>query len=287
MFSTRDKAQNYSAYLENSLYVRPDLALVAGLQYLRAVRDRTDRYLGDGDQSGSRSDSLWSPKVGVPWDVATDWQAFANVSRSAEVPTFDANSFATPASSTLEARTATTYEVGTRGRRTDVTWDLALYRSEIRNELQCVRTSPYSTCAVRNADKTVHQGVELGLGIAVARSLFAAEDQTWINLAYTHNDFFFDGATYNGNSLPGVPPHTIRAELLYKHASGFYAAPSVDWMPKSFYTGQREHARRGSLRAAQRQGRLRPRLGRLRLSGGPQPAGPAPHPLHHHRRDRR
>lgn len=32
-----------------------------------------------------------------------------------------------------------------------------------------------------------------------------------------------------------MPPHSLRAELLYKHASGFYAAPSVEWMPKSFY----------------------------------------------------
>ncbi len=234
-FSTRDKSENYSAHAENAFHVLPDVALIAGVQYLHAVRDRTDRFLGDGDQSGRRTYDLWSPKVGVMWDVDPNWQLFANVARSAEVPTFDSNSFASPASSNVKAQTATTYEIGTRGRRTDVTWDLALYRSQIRNELQCVTTSPYSTCSVRNADKTVHQGVELGLGLAVLKDLAAREDRTWLNLTYTYNDFFFDGASYHGNSLPGVPPHSIRAELLYKHPSGFHAGPSVDWMPKSFY----------------------------------------------------
>ncbi|MBP2232616.1 iron complex outermembrane receptor protein [Azospirillum agricola] len=235
VFSTRDKAENYSAYAENSFFVVPEVAVIAGVQFLHAVRDRTDRFLSDGDQSGRRTYDLWSPKVGVLWDVDPNWQLFANVSRSAEVPTFDSNSFATPASSAVNAQTATTYEIGTRGRRPDVTWDLALYRSNIRNELQCVATSPYSTCSVRNADKTVHQGVELGLGVAVLKALAAQDDRTWLNLTYTYSDFFFDGATYHGNSLPGVPPHSVRAELLYKHPSGFYAGPSVDWMPKAFH----------------------------------------------------
>ncbi len=36
----------------------------------------------------------------------------------------------------IEAQRATTYEVGTRGRRPDVTWDVAAYRAEIDNELE-------------------------------------------------------------------------------------------------------------------------------------------------------
>ena len=64
---------------------------------------------------------------------------------------------------------------------------------------------------------------------------FVAEDRLWLNTSYTYNDFYFDGATYNGNAMPGVPKHYLRTELLYKHPSGFYAGPSVDWMPKAFY----------------------------------------------------
>ena len=73
---------------------------------------------------------------------------------------------ALPISSSVDAQTATTYEIGTRGRRPDLTWDLSLYRADIKNELQCLRTSPFSLCTVINANRTVHQGVEAGLGVA-------------------------------------------------------------------------------------------------------------------------
>ena len=171
-------------------------------------RDQQDRFLFNGDQSGRRTWDIFSPRVGMLWDIDPTWQVFGNISRSAEVPTFDANTFTSPISSNVDAQTATTYEIGTRGRRPDITWDLSLYRAEIRNELQCLRTSPFSLCTVVNADRTVHQGVEAGLGVAFLKSVFTQEDRVWFNLAYTYNDFFFDNdARWGNNRLPGVPPH--------------------------------------------------------------------------------
>lgn len=234
--SELQKAQNYSAYAENSFFVVPNVALVAGGQFLYAVRDQEDRFLSNGDQSGRRSYDIFSPKGGVVWDVDPTWQVFGNVSRSAEVPSFDTNTFATPATSNLNAQTATTYEIGTRGRRPDFTWDISLYRAAIKNELQCLRTSPFSLCTVVNADRTVHQGIEAGLGVAFLKSTFAQEDRFWFNLAYTYSDFFFDeDARWGNNKLPGVPPHYLRAEVLYKHPNGFYAGPNVEWMPEAFF----------------------------------------------------
>ena len=174
--------------------------------------------------------------MGVLWDVDPTWQVFGNISRSAEVPTFDANTFASPASSNVDAQTATTYEIGTRGRRPDYTWDVSIYRSDIKNEFQCLRTSPFALCNVVNADRTVHQGIELGLGIAFLKSVVSHEDRFWFNLVYTYSDFFFDNdRRWGNNRLPGAPPHYLRAEVLYKNSNGFYAGPSVDWMPQEFF----------------------------------------------------
>lgn len=234
--STLDRSENRSLYAENSFYFLPDVAFVAGGQFLHAKRERTDRLLSDGDQSGSRTYDIFSPKVGLLWDVDPSWQVFGNISRSAEVPSFDVNTFSTPASSDVDAQTATTFEIGTRGARPDFTWDVAVYRSELENELQCLRTSPYSPCTVVNADKTIHQGIEIGIGAAVLKSAFDTDDRIWLNAAYSYSDFRFDGdATHGDNDLPGVPPHMLRAELLYKHPAGFYAGPSVDWMPHEFF----------------------------------------------------
>jgi iron complex outermembrane receptor protein len=235
--SSVDKSQNVSAYVEDSFYVLPNVAFIAGTQFLHAERDRRDRFLANGDQSGNRSFDIWSPKVGLLWDVDPAWQVFANISRSAEVPSFGENSFATAALSSIRAQTATTYEIGTRGRRPDFTWDLALYRADISDELQCL-TAPATpgACNVTNADKTVHQGIEAGFGVAVFKSLFGPEDRVWVNVAYTLNDFHFDGdARYGNNILPGAPRHYLRSEVLYTHPNGFYAGPNVEWAPQAYF----------------------------------------------------
>ena len=267
------KSQNHSAYAENSFFVLPNFALIAGGQFLHAVRDQQDRFFSNGDQSGRRSWDIFSPKVGMLWDVDPTWQVFGNISRSAEVPTFDANTFSSPASSNVDAQTATTYEIGTRGRRPDFTWDLSLYRAEIKNELQCLRTGPFSLCTVVNADRTVHQGVEAGLGVAFLKSVFDQEDRFWFNLAYTYSDFFFDGDARCGNNrLPGVPPHYLRAEVLYKHPNGFYAGPNVEWMPQSYFADNANSLTVDPYALSELQDRLRHGRTRLvRLPGRPQP----------------
>ncbi len=235
--SSLDKSENVAAYIEDSFYVLPNVALVAGTQFLHATRERDDRFLANGSQSGRRSFDIWSPKAGVLWDVDPGWQVFGNVSRSAEVPSFGENSFVSVALSSIKAQTATTYEIGTRGRREWYTWDVALYRAEIRNELQCLTTAAApGSCTVTNADRTVHQGIEAGFGVAVWRGLATPDDRLWVQAAYTYNDFSFDGdVRFGNNKLPGAPPHFLRAELLYRHPNGFFAGPNVEWVPESYF----------------------------------------------------
>jgi iron complex outermembrane recepter protein len=235
--SSIDTSQNLSGYMENSFFFLSNVALVAGTQFLHAVRERQDRFLANGDQSGGRTFDLWSPKVGLLWDIDPSWQAFGNVSRSAEVPSFGENSFATAALSTIKPQTATTYEVGTRGRRPDYSWDAALYRAEIGNELQCL-TNPATpgVCTVTNADRTIHQGIEAGGGVSFLRGVATQDDRVWFNVAYTFSDFSFDGdARYGNNVLPGAPRHYVRAEVLYRNTDGFYAGPNVEWVPRAYF----------------------------------------------------
>ena len=77
--------------------------------------------------------------------------------------------------------------------------------------------------------------MELGFGLAVMRSLLAEgpnPDKLWLNAAYTFNDFRYDNdVLWGDNELPGAPRHFLRAELLYKHPSGLYLGPNVEWVP--------------------------------------------------------
>ena len=243
--SSLDKSENASAYIENSFFFLPDIAFVAGTQFLHAVRDREDRFLTEPSPPGTKADdsgrsafNVWSPKIGLLWNVDPTWQVFANISRSAEVPSFGENTYDSIVLSSVKEQTATTYEIGTRGRRPDYTWDLAAYRAEIRNELQCLTVTPGS-CDVRNADRTVHQGLEAGVGVAILKSMLVqgpSPDRLWLNLAYTLNDFHFDDdAQFGDNVLPGAPRHYLRAELLYKHPNGIFFGPNLEWVPQAYF----------------------------------------------------
>jgi len=238
---TKDTSVNASAYAEDSFYFLPTVAFVAGTQYLFATRDRQVIVAQPGVVPGRTEFSLFSPKVGLLWDVDRTWQVFANVSRSVEVPSFgESSGFPAPVIpfTAIKAQTATTYEIGTRGRRPDYTWDVALYRAEIDNELQCLFAS-FGNCNVVNADRTVHQGLELGFGVSLSKGMFvngALPDRLWLNVAYTLNDFFFDNdKTFGNNQLPGAPRHFMRTELLYKHPSGVFFGPNIEWVPQAYF----------------------------------------------------
>ena len=242
MSSSIDRSKNTSVYVENSFYFLPTVAAIAGTQFLYAARERTDRFLKDGDQSGATEFNLWSPKAGLLWNIDPTWQAYANISRSAEVPSFGESAsgagIPTIPFTSIRPQQATTYEIGTRGKRPDLTWELTGYRAEISNELLCLY-SAFGNCNVTNADRTVHQGIEAGLGIAVLKGIFTRGDLTdrlWLNLAYTFNDFHFDkDAVYGNNVLPGAPNHYLRGELLYKHPNGFYVGPNLEFVPEAYY----------------------------------------------------
>jgi iron complex outermembrane receptor protein len=138
----------------------------------------------------------------------------------------------------IKAQTATTYEIGTRGHRPDVTWDFALYDAQISNELQCLYSS-FGNCNVSNVPATVHRGIEAGVGLAVMRGLAVGgpnPDRLWLKVAYTLNDFRFDkNPVFNSNVLPGAPRHYLRGELVYKHPRGFFFGPNIEWVPDDYF----------------------------------------------------
>jgi iron complex outermembrane receptor protein len=238
---TDDRASNLVAYAENSYDVLPGLSLIAGGQYLHATRRRVDQYNGGGPltRDGDKSYDFFNPKLGVLWQAAEHTQVYANVSRSAEPPTFGDLSFASAGDlNRLRPQRATTAEIGTRGQSRDFDWDVSAYRAWVKDELQCL-SSPFNICdRTANLDRTIHQGLEAGFAWTFLRGLLDDRkgDRLVLNAAYTFSDFRFDDdRDWGGNRIPGVPRHFLRAEVLYRHPSGFYAGPNVEWVPQAYY----------------------------------------------------
>ncbi len=229
-------ALNLEAFAEYQYFFLPKIALVTGLQAAYAEREQQGRF---GVTNGAKNFEDLNPKVGLLYEVDKNTQVFANVTKSFEAPPFSevGPNFAPANPVAISAQKAWTVEVGTRGRYDDIRWDVALYRSMLKDEFQFEDLGG-GVSQVRNADKTVHQGLELGFGFNVLKYVGKVDPthKLWLNAAYTYSDFHFDGdRLYGDNKIPGAPEHFIRAELMYKNQGGFYIGPNLEWVPQGYF----------------------------------------------------
>ena len=57
-----------------------------------------------------------------------------------------------------------------------------------------------------------------------------ADGSLLLRQTYAFSDFHFvDDARWGDNTLPVVPEHQYRAELTWRHPSGLFVTPSVEW----------------------------------------------------------
>ncbi len=236
-YGSIDNATTIDAYVENALTVLPGLQLIAGASAGWARRSSDDEFLSNGDQSGSGSWSWVNPRLGVLWQATEQAQVFANLAWATEPPTFSDLIPLVPNGGfeNLDAQRSATIEVGTRGATANFSWEVALYRSWIRDEIQLFTFGNGMDFAV-NADRTIHQGIEAAAAWTFLRDTVSVGDNLTLTQAYTFSDFTFDNdPTYGNNQLPGVPRHLYRAELRYRHPSGGWIAPNAEWVPQAYY----------------------------------------------------
>lgn len=227
-------AKSLESYGEARLTAADGLDLIAGAQWTladRSVEDRMAPALSD-----SRSYNEFSPRFGLLWSSG-DIQFFANISRSAEIPTFSELVQAPLVGFVpLDPQTAWTYEIGSRGNAGPIGWDISIYRADIRGELLGFTVDPNIPVSTFNAGKTRHQGVELGL---------EAELASWAKMraSYTYSDFRFVGdAQYGDNRLPVIPEHALRAELRIG-TEDWNVAPQLEWVPTGAFADYRNSVR--------------------------------------------
>ena len=236
-YQSEDLARTTTLYAENALYVLPRLAVVAGIQAGFAYR--SSRNILTPAQSGAAEWNWVNPRLGVLYDVTPTVQAYANLTWSTEPPTLSDLIALVPLGgfSRLNAQRAYTAEIGTRGQHGRVAWEVAAYRSWLRDEIQLLQgPTPSSSFAQNVQGRTIHQGVEVALNYTLAENLLDGGDRLSTRAAWTFSDFHFsDNPTYHDNQLPGAPRHVLRQELRYRHASGAWIAPNIEVVPQGFY----------------------------------------------------
>jgi len=237
---------NLDLFAENQHYVLSNLALVGGFQLSYNTREFDDLFppsVTDPDNSDKQEYFGFSPKFGARYEFMKTAQAYFNVSRSYEPPSFGELVGSRDGGLVeLDAQRATTVEVGTRGTFQRLNWDVSYYYAWLEDELLSLNDPDGNPLGTVNAKKSIHHGFEVGLGYSIWEGIAAKgekagdRDRITTRVSYAWNDFRFDDdSVYGDNELAGIPEHILRAELRYEHPVGFYAGPNVEWAPQRVF----------------------------------------------------
>ena len=112
-------------------------------------------FLSNGDQSDRR---VYNPRAAARSGFLyampkVDGQFYGNASRSFEPPLLlELNSLTVPGFIALDGQSAWQFELGFRGSRDGVAWDVAAYDIELENEILNLNVQPFPGRAVHRAD---------------------------------------------------------------------------------------------------------------------------------------
>ena len=230
-FDQTELVTSLGVFIQNEIELSDKLALTVGLRYDEVEFDVDDHFLSDGDDSGQRTLSETSPMFGLVYSATDSTNLYATYSTSFETPT--TTEFANPSGAGgfnpgIDPQTAENFEVGIRGligHRNR--YEVSVFTMDVDDEL-----IPFELAAqpgrdfFSNAGKSSRRGAEFA---------FSSEpiDNLSFTLAYTYSDFEFDrflddnDNDFSGHAIPGIPDELLRAELAYRHPSGFYGTVDV------------------------------------------------------------
>jgi iron complex outermembrane receptor protein len=202
-------------FVQSAVDVLPRTTLTGGLRYDWVNFSVQDRLITatNPDDSGRRRMAALSGSVGITHRFSDAANVYGNVGTSFETPTTteltNRPDTAGGFNPTLEPQQAVNYEVGATGsvaRR--LNYSVAVYRASVRGELisQQIASSP-GRVFYRNAGRSRHQGLELGLDWLVIPGLNAVASWTYSDFQYT--SYTIGTHVLDGQRLPGVPKHWL------------------------------------------------------------------------------
>ncbi|MEW8507870.1 MAG: TonB-dependent receptor [Candidatus Thiodiazotropha sp.] len=168
--------------------------------------------------------NLFSPKLGITYELNNLLNLYSVLAQSGQVPS-ESEIQSNPK---LDAATARNLEVGLKGRAQEWSFDLALYRTTVSDEIVSVLNEDLTT-EFQNAGETLKKGLELSGRYDLSRRF-------WLEGSFAYSDYSFvdfeelvrTGPTQtpvdrSGNQLPFIPRQQYGLSLGYSHPSGFRA----------------------------------------------------------------
>ncbi|QIB50178.1 TonB-dependent receptor [Pseudomonas sp. OIL-1] len=236
-----NRVDSQEAYLISTWQLDPRWSLTAGARHSRIEFDSDDDFLFDGqNDSGSVRYNQTNPALGVSYQWTETVSLYAALGQGFETPTFQELAYLPEGSGLnfgLEPSLSRNAEIGLKLRRDRTQVNVALFESRVKDEIV---TGPDQLGTGRstyaNAGRSTRRGVELSIDQQFAHGIGAY-------LAYSYLDATFDryrnsdGEDLSGRQLPGVPEHSLFAELNWQPpGTGFTTALEAQSLSQRYAT---------------------------------------------------
>lgn len=232
-FDQNETVRSQGIYIQDQLSLTRSTDLTFGIRFDQVEFDVTDRFLGDGDDSGTIELDDVSPMLGIAVALTDQLSIYGNYSSAFETPTtteFNNPSGGGGFNPNLDPQVARNLEVGLRGSVNGRhRYEVAVFNIDVEDELIPfeVPGSPGRDYFV-NAGASTRNGLEFSL---VSRPT----DRLRATVSYTYSDFEFDEfESFDGNVIPGTPENVIFGELTYEDPRGWFGSFDVIMIDKQF-----------------------------------------------------
>ena len=222
-FDQNERVDSTGIYVQGEYQLNDAWTLQAGLRYDELSYDVSDRFLADGDDSGALDFNEFSPSIGVNYIMGTG-VVFASYSSGFETPT--TTELANPDgsggfNSSLRSQTADNFEIGYKGGRGNLYYEVSLFQIDLKDEL-----IPFELAAFPGRDFYSNAGSSERTGIETALS-WQNDGGFGIDASFTWSDFNFkrfiddNGNDFSGKQLPGLPRQFGYLGFSYSGDNGF------------------------------------------------------------------
>ena len=170
-----------------------------------------------------------SPKLGATYELGRALSVFASYAHGFRAPSEGQLFRQGSAASTidLEPVRADSWEAGARGLLLGrVGYQVSAYRMRVRDDILAFTDTETGARETSNAGETLHRGVEVGLGAALAEGLRA--DVSWSRQRHTYEHWSpRTGLEYGGNEMESAPRTLASVRLGWAPAFGDFGAEWV------------------------------------------------------------
>lgn len=241
--------QGVSPYLHGEISPADKLRVTAGLRYDQIRYQFANHFGGSPILAGGRyygqvgdtdiDFSHLSPKLGATYAISATLNIFAAYNHAFRTPSEGqlfrpavassaaAASAAAAAARDLKPIKVDSYEIGLRGQASPaVNYELSAYWMSKKDDILSFRDPLTNISTAMNAGKTLHKGIELGLGAQLAEAWRI--DAAVSYARHTYETWRIGSTSYNGKDMELAPRTIANTRLSYGNAKTGFA--QLEWL---------------------------------------------------------